>query len=437
MSAVKCLISVVCVFLVPVLSSGQGLAGKDFLFAIPQNFRSTSDGGSKHPEYLVATISAVSAADVELTSEGIGWTTTVHVDRGTAQHVDIPESLVANRTGIGSKTIRIRSTSPVVISITYSKYQTTESTSLLPSEMCGRDYWLASYSPMAQDLISTATVAAYEDFTSIKVTFRDGETREYALQAGQCAVIARDTNEGLPAKDPAFDLTGVHVLANRKISVMSSHRCAYIPEKVEACNYLLEHTPPYERLGTDYVIPAFPGRLRTRIRIIGTRPETNVTVNADSTEVHVLGQGEFKEIASSVPIRLRASNPVLVAMYSEGFKSETEKDGNLAGDPCMILVPPVNRWTRSAIVNVSVARPWTPTLVIVTRPEALPSLTVNGSFIEDPAVVNIGTDLVQLNVPMTGAEATISSGYNMLVLATAQSGNLDGSYDAYGHVASW
>jgi hypothetical protein len=214
--------------------------------------------------------------------------------------------------------------------------------------------------------------------------------------------------------------------------VISGHTCAYVPVKVAACNLLAEHLPHLGLLGRTTVIPKLPGKLFDVIRVIGTEDGTSFEYN-DS--IHWVGKGQFTELKNNriAPIKLNASKPVLVALYSTGYKS-----GDTLGDPSMMLLPPTDLWQRSAISTNPFERGWDATTLVVIPTEGVNSLRVNGKPLVNAKVEQSYDGYTQVTLPLVGNEAVISSGYKMMVLTVCYMPfSAQNSYDGWGHVNTW
>ena len=185
------------------------------------------------------------------------------------------------------------------------------------------------------------------------------------------------------------DLTGTHIRGTKPLVVFSGHQCAQVPTGVSACDHLIEQIPPHTTWGYTFLLN--PLALRESgdyYRVATVYDNTNVTITCvdegGNTTMTLPGlslnsavtpigknfdtfQTENPNGMGTTPcthpfIRkfcsLQATNPVIVAQYSQGHSVDTACTASTDfGDPFMSVIPPVieylNNYTISSITAES------------------------------------------------------------------------------------
>ena len=180
------------------------------------------------------------------------------------------------------------------------------------------------------------------------------------------------------------DLSGTIIRSDKPVVVYAGHQCAEVPAEETACDHLVEQVPPHTTWGHTYFLNPLAARESGDIYRIGTVYEnTEVTVTcvdegSYTTETLISSRTlnraynqNWLEFATQSPnvdpcplftrkhCCVESTKPVLVVQYSQGYSTDnqctaTRTDVVLeAGDPFMIVVPPViqylNNYTFSTI----------------------------------------------------------------------------------------
>ena len=177
------------------------------------------------------------------------------------------------------------------------------------------------------------------------------------------------------------DLTGTRIRGTKPLVVFSGHQCAQVPTGVSACDHLVEQIPPHTTWGYTFLLNPLAFRESgDYFRVATVHDNTNVTITCVdeggsttmtlpdlslSSAVTPVGSNfaSFQtQVANKPPcpafVRkfccLQATNPVIVAQYSQGHTVDTAcTAGTDIGDPFMSLIPPViqylNNYTISSI----------------------------------------------------------------------------------------
>ena len=182
----------------------------------------------------------------------------------------------------------------------------------------------------------------------------------------------------------SVDLTGTIVRSSKPIVVFSGHQCAQVPTGQTACDHLVEQIPPHTTWGYTFLLNPLAARESGDIyRVATVYDDTEVTVTCvdeggTNAQTEVLGTlnraqtNNWLEYVTQDPNRppcitpfirkfcsLQATNPVLVAQYSQGYRVDTqctrESVASELGDPFMSIIPPIvqylNDYTITAITG--------------------------------------------------------------------------------------
>ena len=132
------------------------------------------------------------------------------------------------------------------------------------------------------------------------------------------------------------DLTGTKVVTNKPVSVISGHKCGYVPSsRYRWCEHLVEHVPPTTYWGKAYYIAPLLGRNYYTIRVLAAHSSTNVIMYCNNAKFsYNLNSGQYFTATHQHYCAIHSSKEILVAQYSQGYYY----DGR-TGDPMMMLVP--------------------------------------------------------------------------------------------------
>ena len=175
-----------------------------------------------------------------------------------------------------------------------------------------------------------------------------------------------------------YDLTGTHIRGTKPLIVFSGHQCAQVPTGQSACDHLVEQIPPHTTWGYTFLLnPLALRETGDYYRVATVLDNTDITITcvdeggntvetrSDLSLSSAVGSNfaSFKTQDANEPpcppfvrkfCSLQATNPVIVAQYSQGHSVDTAcTDSTDIGDPFMSLIPPViqylNNYTISSI----------------------------------------------------------------------------------------
>ena len=142
-----------------------------------------------------------------------------------------------------------------------------------------------------------------------------------------------------------YDLTGIKIVTNKPVFVLSGHRCGRMPPDVPSCDLLIEQVPPTTLWGTEYYTAPLATRRSYTIKILAAYNSTVVDIYCNNTrESYNISEGKYMKKTLSVQeyCAINSTRPVLVAQFSHGQEDDTT--GN--GDPMMTLVPATNQYNN-------------------------------------------------------------------------------------------
>ena len=173
------------------------------------------------------------------------------------------------------------------------------------------------------------------------------------------------------------DLTGTHIRGTKPLIVFSGHQCAQVPTGVSACDHLVEQIPPHTTWGYTFLLnPLAVRESGDYYRVATVHDNTDITITCvdeggsttmtlpDLSLNSTIGSNfaTFQTQDANEPpcppfvrkfCSLQATNPVIVAQYSQGYRVDIACTSSEFGDPFMSLIPPViqylNNYTISSI----------------------------------------------------------------------------------------
>ncbi|XP_072014230.1 uncharacterized protein [Amphiura filiformis] len=285
---------------------------------------------------------------VTISVPGIGFINSINVTHNQGATIDLPER--AGITDVSSikeikKTVIVIATHDVSVHGYHfgNNYATHDGWFVLPSTALGKDYVAVGYVHLVLDndltFFSEFVVTAIEDNTSVYIK---GQIElSMTLQQYESYQFVSDSVN-------LRDITGMSIKADKPISVMSGHQCAFVPVNVSSCDYLMEHLPPVSILGHHYILAPFLGRTSGFIyRVVSTSPgTTHVSLSGETIS---LSSGEFHEddiVTSDEVVTVMADKPIMVVQYAKGRNS----DG--VGDPFMVVIPSTHSFSKNVIFPI-------------------------------------------------------------------------------------
>ena len=216
-------------------------------------------------------------------------------------------------------------------------------------------YIAASYFSALSEYNSSVALIAQYDTTQISITPKMDTTFVDTLTLSS-ANMTTSLQEGetlyIQGTD---DLTGLLVVSNRPLAMLSGHTCTNVPITVQYCDYLVEQIPPVSSWGRMFATAPLKGRRAYDVfRILASENLTMVVVNCtistdqptlyNATGTYMINEGNFVEfrVSSSQYCLIEGSDSILVLQYSTGGEADSAE-----ADPTMIIVPAVSQYSNS------------------------------------------------------------------------------------------
>jgi hypothetical protein len=320
------------------------------------------------------------------------------VEPGAVQVVPMPRMDVDGAV-ITDRSVRINSNRPVVVyqfnPLDFQSTYSDDSSLLLPAEMLGNEYLILSYptSPLeAMPMMPVPsqhgyfTVVAVESGTTavtIKTSatadspegegifLKKGEINTFNLEQGEVLNIQADGSQLMKIQD----LSGSHVIADKKIAVFTGHEEAVVqPPGGDCCcaEHLEEQLFPLSTWDSTYICAkARPrgGSDQDLWRIQAGHANITITTNPpiDGLDGKTLAQkGDWVEGYSHQSFEVFATGPIQVGQYlsSQGCTDD------YVGDPAMIMAVSSTQYRPNYVF--AVPKDYAEDYVTVIRPVGSP-----------------------------------------------------------------
>ena len=406
--------------------------GTEFWLCFMRNHNNaTRDNPNVTPLDLKLFLTSDKDANVKIRIKSIGFSEDIFVKGGTVKAIQISNLAQVTSSEIIESGRGIHVTSDVPISVygLNRRKLTTDTFMGFPVNVLGQTYRVMCYD-VSIKLMAEFAIVATEDKTEVTITptvdtdggHKRGVPFKVVLNKGDVYQVAAANYE--KCIDDC-DLTGSLVESNKKIAVFSGHQCAYVPTDVIACNHLVEQVPPLNSWGKHFYIGAFKKRSFYNYRVLANEDGTKVFEN--NKLIGTLNAGQHLERETKKSVQITATNPVLVAQFSQGFDN-----GDRIGDPMMLLISPTQQFLKKYRFATPVDGSWEHFVNVVAPTNALESIRLNGIRLDVNSFrklgnsrysfaqvgVNYGTHVIECSEPF----GMTSYGF----------GFGDDRYDAYG-----
>jgi len=407
--------------------------GKEFWLCFMRNHNDPVQATEQTILTLQLFITSDKDANVTVEIQSIGFKETVFVRAGTVVDIKIdPRAQIKSSEVIEENAaVHIVADVPVIVYGLNRRRQTTDTFMALPVNVVGTQYRVMCYD--GADLFPEFAIVATEDSTKVSITptvetFSGHEPNlpfTVILNKGDVYQVSA---KALPFSNRRWDLTGSLIASNKKISVFSGHQCAYVPNKdVIACNHLVEQMPPLSSWGKQYYVGSLFKRKRYSMRVLANKDDTKVFINAKL--VKVLSAGEYYEQEATDNLQVSASNPVLVAQFSQGFSN-----GDKIGDPMMMLISPTQQFLTKYRFTTPVKGFWDHYVNLVVPSSAIQTLKIDGRAIDSSRFKKLGESrysISYIKVDYGTRELSCAEPFGMSIYGFGYDKD---QYDAYGTI---
>ena len=215
-------------------------------------------------------------------------------------------------------------------------------------------YFAASYSTVHKYQESSVLVIVQFDNTQLTITSKVGAfINGTPIHTGATTSISAQEGESFLIWSEG-DLTGMKVVSNRPLAMLSGHECTNVPVSISRCDHLVEQIPPVSSWGWQFITAPLKDRTSYDVfRILASENLTEVVVNCmppvakymRATITYMIDEGNFMEFRASSDqyCFIEGNGKILVLQYSTG---PGENADSTTGDPTMIIVPAITQYTN-------------------------------------------------------------------------------------------
>lgn len=392
---------------------------------------------------LETTAELVVMADANTTVQvdGAFGTPVRAVGPGTPLTIAVPPALrlAAGRTVLDGG-FRVRSLDPgVPITVLFRVPRQAEASDdiarLLPVAELGTDYLVTSYPAALPNEPSFYSVIATEDATTVsaQVPCAGGTSDVVVLNRGQVYQVFCQW------RDAPNDVTGARVTADKPVAVLAGSSDAYVPVNYLSGDFVVEAMKPVSAWGREFAVTplpkgpnAIPGAFDVVV-VVASGPGTlDVDDGAAGWQVPFAAAGERSEIQHVGALRLTSDVPVSVHQFATGVEMTD------LGDPFMVEIQPVDRWTVAARAYEPPAYTLGSHLDVVTTVADTGTVTVDGvavtgwqpipGGVHSWARVTLGVGGPEHEIVGGAPLSVIAHGYNDTYAPDPTLGRVPGSY---------
>lgn len=406
--------------------------GKEFWLCFERNYKDSPQGTvkSKNDLLLQLFLTGNMESDVVIEIEGIGLRREVKVQADSVKNVIIDAAAQVKSDEIPERlAIHITSNNPIAVYGLNSRWQTTDTYLGLPVATLGKEYYAIGYK-YSEGLLSQFAIIATEDETNITIIPTSTTSKKHPAGEPFNVKLRRgDVYQVTSLSEPkGSDLTGSHIVSDKKIAVFSGHQCAYVPEGVVGCNHLVEQLPPVATWGNNFFVGMLGGRSKYTIRVVASQNNTKIYEN--SKLAATINAGEFYEnIEVFQNEQITTDHPVMVAQYSQGFLN-----GDSVGDPMMLLISPIEQYLKASRFATPKTGQWKHYVNIVVRTSGIATIQLDGKPVDQTLFSKVGNgeySIGQIQVMYGSHKIEADEFFGM---SSYGFGYGDEAYDAYGNM---
>lgn len=319
------------------------------------------------PDALNLFISGAKATTGTVRVPGLDFQADFSVTPGEVTTVSLPIAAVETSNGVvGDRGIHVVASEEVSVYGLNRQQFTTDAFLGLPVNVLDTEYLVLGWGGSGSG--SQLLVVATQDDT--QVTFEPGP----AHNGAQAATFTMNAGQSWRRRaGSGGDVTGSRISASAPVVVFGSHVCANVPNaQTRFCDHLVDQNPPTSTWGQQFLTVPLATRLNgDTFRILAGTDGTQVTING--AEVTTLDRGQFHQLQISESSIISATQPVLVAQYSNG----TSFDG-VTSDPFMLTVPPFEQYLDGYVVTTPSEGFAQNFINLVVPSSAVGAVTLNG-----------------------------------------------------------
>ena len=421
-----------------------------FLFYLNLSFSQSNEGTNlwcgfmEHRDVgqttMVAMITSKQATTGTITIPLQNWSRPFSVAANDVVVIQLPQSAETRGSeNITQTGIQIIAQSPVSAYIHQYFSFRSEASIVLPIDAISTEYFVMSYTGIQNrgiDYLSEFLVVATMDETTVTITPSDRTKGGKNKDVPFTVLLNTGETYQVQASNASGDLTGSHVIADKKIAVFGGDSWTQVPTSCGTRDNLLEQMYPVSTWGKQILtVPSDQVNFDV-FRILAAEDNTIVQVQGTTTREFQLNRGEFIEYQEAAATFIVGSKPILVAQYLVGQNC----NGHIYGDPSMVLLNSIEQ-TRDTVTlfNSQFQEIEENYINVITRTADTEVIIFDGQKLTDRGVsfTPVGTkgDFSYARVSVAAGAHTISS-EGCGVIATAYGYGFAESY-AYSGGASF
>ena len=315
-----------------------GTVGKTFVFG-------ATHGRDKYYDEETDTLHISSTASGHVTIQTMNGSTTHNISEGLTT-IDIPKSLRHDKQeGKQQKGIVITADTDVSAYIfqNYPLYDSSGIT-LLPIEVLGNSYVVASYEPSNTFYKNYLVVVSFMDKTAIEISLRTSNKSTVQMFKD---TLNKFESYYIPRN---HDVSGTVVTSSNPVGAFSGVDCLDVPFGIPYgnCDRVDTQNIPDIYQGKDYIVPSMFPRKAYMIIIISIYSDTKVqmTNETDSWSLSLTSRGKVEDIyLGTEPVLVQSDHPVSVYQFAVSHAYD-----HTPGSEFMVAVPPVSQYSSGYLV---------------------------------------------------------------------------------------
>lgn len=401
-------------------------SGRDFWIHLPPSIP---------PEGVARLqITADAATSGVVNGPTLGLPIAFDVQAGQPTILNVPVNLISTPIqgsgSIDTRTLRVQSQASVQVTTLHGRLQALDTMTVLPSPRLGREYRILAWN-RGIGIGSLFSVVGTAENTTVVIR---PSTTIAGNPAGVPYSITLDAGEVYYGYTALGDVSGTLIGASAPVAVFAGHPCAFVPtQSNNFCDMAYEQQLPVDGYGSLHV--AMPTRSDGDVlRIVAHAPNTSVYRNG--LRIATLQPGQAFDQLFSTPATFTTNAPASIAQLGRGCTLAADfSPDNCPGDPFLLRVEPVERWSARQRLSVPASAfvlPGPQQAVLLAIPSAAtPSLRLNGAPIAASFQPIAGTGLQWARVPLLPGSYRIEAETPFLAQLVHQAEG-----DAYAHTAA-
>ena len=306
-----------------------GTIGKEFRFGILQSI----DGCCKDKNNIVAidiTNASPNNASVLLEIPFINKASRVVIPTGQNKTILIDQSIQRPGTFVESRGIKITSDNEISVMVTesYNSEATIDSYNILPTQSLGKRYILSSHG--AEDYSRGGVVIISGTINNQNVKIYNGSSAIHSATIDKFDVFQYACS--------TCDLTGLTVISNNDVYVVSGTGFTQIPASSNQDEFIASEMFPTSTLSNKYIVPPVFPKSAFMLRVQSEYEHIKIEI-ANISRAYMFKMSLSEQYFGTEPVIATANDSFLLTQYGVGYDYD-----NVNGDPFMTVVPGIDQY---------------------------------------------------------------------------------------------